>query len=913
VGERTTASDAIAIYLQLWRAVYSLGLGPVVPLTMRSDETSVNQTTLLEFTRQNKVVQVCGPSGCGKSHLLLHLTLTMPENGYVPVFVRAADFNGDLEALLDRAVSTVAPLDFQGLVEACRNGSRRPAIIVDAINECPSNQQLQLIAAVQKLRTQLECPMLISGQSPTALPTVLSGPVVKISAPDMAQKRELVEAHLGRAIPDDLKLPLDIISSAMDAMIWAEVVANSDVATSRFALYDAYVRRRLAGSLVGLAQRALASLAYEMRQGFAFSMPKAAAQRVIDRVVPPERTDEVRSSIERSGLFPTNQGRSAFKHELLMEFFATIEMLRITPQPHDLGRALSKPLNQTLSEFAIGALPNGMEVAATLSGLRSVNLLASCLSGLCGPAAQGYVEGECAAALARLRERFCAVKFDLKPGSDRELSSDASQAAPFRPEDGPYLAAAMMIFPDGRMVRQVLDAIGRIDGHIERERSRLRAGYPDKKNAWRARMFTALYALPDNRDLDQFRLALQTARMGSLWRDAKDTFDRIASLLAGYETLTPGQLYFLIEGFHAAYTRDGPPPEFLYRLAERAFSFGIYHLRLATTHMLTMHCHGLSQSERERLIALAESWLDDSNPLMNSCVIDVLKVLGALDDQFSDQEATAEYERAVTQTDSQEANEWAFSLYGRMFDHPFGAAYARAFYDLPDATRQALLARAVKTTDTNSMFFSFLLSEIATNPTAAFVPALQQVAYYPNANTVSIQESMSTFVSSISSLAKIAAPLPPDKDERDAPHRGWQCIRHILYVLHTSGITQAEYQRRSEEHWRFLESERLIDHPMRIVSDRWRDRDETSARLLEWSKEYLLTMSREFLARAEPARSWFANPHDEKERFLQQTQFALSVLGMYGDRSDLPSVVALIDDDALGLPAMKAARGIESR
>ena len=48
------------------------------------------------------------------------------------------------------------------------------------------------------------------------------------------------------------------------------------------------------------------------------------------------------------------------------------------------------------------------------------------------------------------------------------------------------------------------------------------------------------------------------------------------------KSLTPGQLYFLIEGFHAAYSRETPPPAFLYELAERAWSLHIYHLQLAT-------------------------------------------------------------------------------------------------------------------------------------------------------------------------------------------------------------------------------------------------------------------------------------------------------------------------------------------
>ena len=213
--------------------------------------------------------------------------------------------------------------------------------------------------------------------------------------------------------------------------------------------------------------------------------------------------------------------------------------------------------------------------------------------------------------------------------------------------------------------------------------------------------------MPSHPGPDELRIALQEARLSGFWRDAKESYDRMASLLSGYPALTPGQLYFLIEGFHAAYTRDVPPPPFLYGLAERAWSFHIYHLQLATTHMLNLHCHNLLEDERERYIALVEGWIDNNNPLMNGCVIDILKVLGALDDHFTPEDAEAEFEEVLARPASQEANEEAFSIYCRMFDHPYDTAYGEAFYNLSEPKRGALLVRAVQTDDRIRCSFLF--------------------------------------------------------------------------------------------------------------------------------------------------------------------------------------------------------------
>jgi hypothetical protein len=145
--------------------------------------------------------------------------------------------------------------------------------------------------------------------------------------------------------------------------------------------------------------------------------------------------------------------------------------------------------------------------------------------------------------------------------------------------------------------------------------------------------------------------------------------------------------------------------------------------------------------------------------------------------------------------------------------------------------------------------------EVAKQPTPELVPALQRVATIPKPNTISTQESISTFVTSIAALAKLSAPLAINEANADVLHEGWRSMRNILYILRTPEMTQVEYARASDPHWNFLEAERLIDYSMRIVRDRWRDHDETTERFLNWSKERLLRISRDTLATPQSPRS----------------------------------------------------------
>jgi hypothetical protein len=212
----------------LWRDVYGLGLGPLVPLTMHRDDVAIDANGILSLLEKNQTVQLCGGSGCGKSHLLMHLTMRLPDLGFAPVFLRAADFAGDLDWLLNRAVSTVAPLSFDQLVRGCRTRSRDPVVILDAINECPSSLRTLLFAALQKLRTQFDFPVILSNQSQLLLPSSLGGPIIKISPPSRAEKRALYPSYgTGETLRIVTEaLPLYLTECAAKADDWASVISE---------------------------------------------------------------------------------------------------------------------------------------------------------------------------------------------------------------------------------------------------------------------------------------------------------------------------------------------------------------------------------------------------------------------------------------------------------------------------------------------------------------------------------------------------------------------------------------------------------------------------------------------------------------------------------------------------------------
>jgi hypothetical protein len=298
----------------------------------------------------------------------------------------------------------------------------KPVIIIDAINECPPNLRTDLIKALQELCVHFHAPIIMSSQAEIALPSALTGPTVKIDLSDSVQKRQLVETYLKMELPKDGDFAFDVIASAQDAKVWAEVFKHSEPGSSRYVLYASFVRRRLGSSPEGtVAYRALGKLAAEMREQFVFSIPEATATTTIARAIGGlAHESSVDRTIKNSGLLHAAAGRTAFRHELLQNFFATEDLLL---KADSLNYELVKTFNDELAEFAIGGLAGARNIEQTLAHIGSPNLLSACLSGQCGALARRTVEDRCRAAIDRLEAKITAATFDCAPEGREQDSS----------------------------------------------------------------------------------------------------------------------------------------------------------------------------------------------------------------------------------------------------------------------------------------------------------------------------------------------------------------------------------------------------------------------------------------------------------------------------------------------------------
>ena len=722
-GDAGPGNAIIDDYLAQFRAQLSADLGPLVPLTMLLDGSGTDLVGIVGALKANDILQIVGPSGTGKTFLLAHLALRLIEDGMCPILLRATHFRGDAVVWAEQAVSRCSAHSLGQIVRAARAAHLTPTLLIDAVNETPRNVTDDLSGELQRMRNLHATKLIVTGHVAIAWPSGQSAITVSISPPDSPQKLQLVEAHLaGRTV--DTAFALDAIATPHDAMIWAAVFSTVQQGISRHGYYAAFAREKLgAGNGALQAYRALALLARRMRLAFVYSTSEAGLIHAIERSSASHADPDAASNrIAGSGLVPVSGGYAGFRHEQFQTFFAAEDLLTSQTEIHAIIDSLKLPVHAELREFVLGALTSSTDIEAAILALGQHDLIGECLVGHCGEEAKKTVRDLCQAAIGRLTAQYCATRFDrgaIDPETGRygPLLEEATAPPVIRPGDRMLVAGAAAFYDDA-LLDQLLAMFAKIDRHIEGERVRLVAAYPDTKMAWRSRMFNAFYHTSTSSHIWSMQQLLQGRKIGRLRFDERARHAQVCARAKNVNQLSIGQIWFLVDELN---TPSGEPaPDFLYDLADRAWRTGLSVIRHPTSHMLVMNVRHLSTEEQRRFAGLADSWLSNDNFMLNSSVMDVLKALDALDDQFSTEQALREYEEVLAAQPSTTTHERAFTLYCHLMDHPFESFYCEAYFErLDDTQRAKIRALAIHTETRDSMLFQFLLTEVARAISAA--------------------------------------------------------------------------------------------------------------------------------------------------------------------------------------------------
>ncbi|MET3524212.1 nuclease-related domain-containing protein [Mesorhizobium abyssinicae] len=911
----------IAAYIKRARELARRDLGPYVELPLQSAHGAMTLADLAGSFHSGRNLFISGPSGSGKSYLLAHLSLLLDESTYVPIALRAADFQGKLGSLLAETTAASTLLSPVKLLGACAKTGKVPVVIVDAINECRADLRDKLIRSLQALRLRHLCPVIVSSQQSLPLPPLLAGSEVQMPPLTAKLKDALVTAHSAQSSVKLAFPAAGIVSTAHDAMVLANVLGDDEATSSRLALYQSYSRAKLGSERdSAVAFRALRQLAVLMRERFAYSVSAADFRRVVAGASGDlAHEGKVHEIAVRSGLLEVKGTRLSFRHEMLQLFFAAEHLLLHAENSESIGKLLADPINEELAEYVLGSLSATREIDVALASVKSLELLADALMGRCGSPVRRTVLDRTKAALTVLGRRYgeMDVRYDEQEeerGRYSPVTLHAGGSTTLSRDDQSYLRFAVFAAQDGELFEAMLSMLAVVDGTIERSVADLRRRHPDKRIGWRSAIFASVYVTPYNSELSELSNLLQNCRMAQI-KSAHDlSYKQVAAALLGFSQLSYGQLYFLMENCHP-WGQQGEPPYDVRSLTIHAWRSGIYHLRLATEIFVHTHAGNMSDEERTALAQEAETWLTDRDVILNSMVIEIMKALDALGDGLTIDDVRRERDLIVFGETHEHTNDLAYAFYGCIYDHPYDVLYAQAFNEMNPADRDKLLLFALHTSNSESMFFSFLIAEIAQHPFAEAAPRLRELARLPRVPTHSVQDSVACFTVAVKALAALRSSVISASEPKSAVEDAWHLAASILRAFYEPNISMEDYLQRTLGDWKNLIGlhPASLDVVIRISRDRWNSHDADETRLLEWSAGPILNICRLALDSDDDPVCLFPDSPFGVGTRPEQIGFCLRVVGAYGDRSDLPRIMPLLNDSVHGSAALNAARRIESR
>jgi hypothetical protein len=548
------------------------------------------------------------------------------------------------------------------------------------------------------------------------------------------------------------------VGSGLEARMVGQLGHQLPIGTSRYGLFDAYVRERL-GSAASDGIRALSRIAGMMTDRVSFGLSVRELDRLSDRE---GISGALLQTLRTANILQTRGDRVSFSHEMFLNVFAAEAIVRrANGDPGAVVAALRLPQHIEINPLVLGAIDDDAVRRRVLFEHSDAHIVRACLAGQCGRDAQLWANQRCDEVLAGVNEEIDGISFEIEKEAFLDIRPKPATEREWSAEDCAVLDALPYELMTGRRLDDVLGLMGRMDERLLEEHRRLRDEAKEKNVALRSGLYAACYV---SRGWSTFGLAriCEPIHSGHLYSGptiaaAANLHGRLASA-----TLSPGQVGLLI-GLDKYSDRIGPSiGSVLPSILSRYWPTASYHLRLDLMHAASFAGHSLPDDDRLALIAAIEALMPVQHPFISSAIIDALKFLGALDDDQAEYVATVRATIAEALADRNNPLMWdvAVGLWNGQFDHPYDGAYCEAWSDLSPPDRKALLMMAAQSTDNDSMFMPSMIAELASDADPAVGPLIARWTALPPTKEVMAQDAIRDFEMAHAALARLRCPLP---------------------------------------------------------------------------------------------------------------------------------------------------------
>src|ERR1700722_20567843 len=192
---------------------------------------------------------------------------------------------------------------------------------------------------------------------------------------------------------------LGTVGSGLEARMIGQLGHRLPPGTSKYGLFDAFVRERL-GLSASDGIRVLSRIAGMMTERISFGL----SVRELDRLSDQEGVSGARlRTLQGANILDKRGDRVSFSHEMFLNAFAAEAIIRrASDDPDAIVAALRLPQHLEMKPFVLGAIDDDSFRRRVLSDLSDVRVIRACLAGQCGSDAHLWANKRCDDVLIRI-------------------------------------------------------------------------------------------------------------------------------------------------------------------------------------------------------------------------------------------------------------------------------------------------------------------------------------------------------------------------------------------------------------------------------------------------------------------------------------------------------------------------------
>ena len=841
--------------------------------------------------------------------------------GGIAITIPVKECTGSLKTVLNSEAGLLAAPSAAQLLNAARRLNRPILFIADGYNECVGERRSFLTRRLAALAHKYEASILVTSQIPLERDDLVALRTIEVPSATMETKSAIAQHASGHdVLPGEIMPLLDAISTGLEAKLIGEVGREPRRGSSRYALFDAFARKRL-GESSSDGIRFLSHLAAWLFDRFAFSL----SVRDLDRLMEDGGlSPALLRRLQETGLLTQRRDRVSFTHEMFFDAFAAEAVIRrAAGQTEAVLAALNAPLHAARKDLIIGAIDDSLFLEQLLPRLADHASVTACFSGSCGCRAREWAQAYCLDLLSQLRDEACNIRFRIDEQGWNNVAFQRDSLTVWNPLDRAFLAVLPQLISEGRHLDEILEIIGLLDRRIADEWTRLRDEARSRDSALRSTLFAISYVLQTSPtpgitsicvDLHSGLFQIRNTSLPSTREAVAEAVERKLA----QEDLSPGQLSLLLILSRGT---DSTAP-LLTRIIENHWDTAPFHLRMDLMDAV-LGCRPADAADRAALIEAIEA-LPCQHPSLSSSILDALQSLGALED--SERAHHAVVRMAVRQCLSQQ-NERdncakAWDIYSAQGDHPFSGAYCEVISALPDYDRKTLLTMAAKGATETWLFLVPLLIDLVSFGDPSVGESIVQWTALPSADSsVMPHEDIRVFVMAHIALARLGCALP-DRLLTSA-NASAAALAACGRVLYWSNRTDLDENAKAE----------ACRPSLGVLAEHGRDATLDVLRLCEYARmagtlhllgdapvvqsivgrfpTEMADICRHALRKPEGQVGYFRYFSDHDRR--QNLSFAIHVLERYGNSTDAPLLRRYASEPCLGTGAIEALQAIEDR